>query len=109
MIEAFDRVDRAIMPIVDRLTDFPSWNYYLTLQRYLSDVRFSCVQLPPRRDRLLITGTFSGSEVWVRDILFLGRHLEEEAAHFYSAGEDTVALQHAIGWLPNSKRSLLTQ
>ena len=95
----FARVDQAIMPINNRLqVEIPNWNYVVRLQSYLSDVRFQtshCV--PPTREKLFLI--YSRSEVWVADILFLSRHLGEAADHFYAAGEDTVALQHAIGWL----------
>ena len=99
MKECFARVDQAIMPINNRLqVEIPNWNYVDRLQSYLSDVRFqtsNCV--PPTREQLFVI--FSRSEVWVADIQFLSRHLGEAADHSYSAGEDTVALQHAIGWL----------
>ena len=87
------------MPINNRLqVEIPNWNYDERLQSYLSDVRFqssNCV--PPTREQLFVI--FSRSEVWVADILFLSRHLGEAADHFYAAGEDTVALANAIGWL----------
>ena len=49
------------------------------------------------RDQLAVIYAKATTGGWIRDIWFLGRHLEEEAEHFYPCAEDVARLQYTIG------------
>ena len=60
---------------------------------------FISLTLPRDRDRLAAIYTVATTDEWIRDILFLSRHLEEETQHFYPCAGDVDMLQKAIASL----------